>query len=329
MNDFQTLLPRPSRQKVVAWMLSLIAVVVAVSDAAAQGVPRLPGLRPSSDEQIPAGDRLVRARVAPRTIVVPAGQRVLAAVVLEIDPGWHVYWRNPGDSGVPPSLKWSLPAGVVAGPIRWPRPQVFQSPVETTIGYERQVGLVIPIEAAADAVPGRHRVELEASWMVCKDLCFMGRGTVAVELEVTPAPPAQREGSSVDADDDLPPADPELRRLVERIPRPLPPDSQITVRFEPTSAEEGTLILSGPSRFERIGFLPDAELGTELHGGLPLEVKASEGRFRLEVPVSLRPADVRGEAFTLAGVLVFGENREDPAFEVSVPVGKTSQQGPP
>ena len=51
------------------------------------------------------------------------GQSVWVALDLRIKPGWHTYWRTPGDSGLPTTIKWTLPDGVTAGDIQWPVPR--------------------------------------------------------------------------------------------------------------------------------------------------------------------------------------------------------------
>src|SRR5436305_15214723 len=63
-----------------------------------------------------------------------------------LEPGWHIYWTNPGDSGQPPSFKWQLPPGFNAGEIQWPRPERMQSSAELTdYGYHDEV--LLPVVA--------------------------------------------------------------------------------------------------------------------------------------------------------------------------------------
>src|SRR5215475_2130090 len=72
--------------------------------------------------------------VAARTAIVP-GEPLTVALRLSMQKGWHTYWRNPGDSGLPTTLDWKLPAGVVAGPIQWPAPQVLAQGPLVNYGY--------------------------------------------------------------------------------------------------------------------------------------------------------------------------------------------------
>src|SRR5262245_34862565 len=66
-----------------------------------------------------------------------------------MQPGWHVYWKNPGDSGTPPSVEWTVPAGWSAGEIEWPTPRrIFAGPF-VSFGYEGEIVLPVPVEPAA------------------------------------------------------------------------------------------------------------------------------------------------------------------------------------
>ena len=86
---------------------TLLAVVVAAARAA-----------PVRTEHVEA------ELIAERTAVVP-GQPLTGATRLSMDRGWHTYWRNPGDSGLPTTLAWNLPQGLSAGPIEWPAPRAL------------------------------------------------------------------------------------------------------------------------------------------------------------------------------------------------------------
>src|SRR5215467_4798783 len=75
------------------------------------------GLVPLSVHAAHTQARLVLAADAAR-----AGDTVMAGVHLKMDPGWHTYWRNSGQSGIPTSIDWELPKGITAGEIKWPVP---------------------------------------------------------------------------------------------------------------------------------------------------------------------------------------------------------------
>src|SRR5687768_14820577 len=90
--------------------------------------------------------------VAESTAAVP-GTPLTLGLLLEHDPHWHTYWRNPGDSGLPTELALSLPAGVAAAPIAWPHPQRFELSGIVNFGYGGRrllpVSITIPAGYAA------------------------------------------------------------------------------------------------------------------------------------------------------------------------------------
>jgi hypothetical protein len=110
------------------------------------------------------------------------GDEVLAGVELKMAPGWHTYWRNGGDAGIPTTVKWTLPPGVSAGEIHWPIPEKSVTPAGDTplytYGYEGTVVLLVPIKLAADLRPGPVQLSAEVGWMECKDTCnrYTARG---------------------------------------------------------------------------------------------------------------------------------------------------------
>ncbi|MGH9561837.1 MAG: protein-disulfide reductase DsbD domain-containing protein, partial [Terracidiphilus sp.] len=72
----------------------------------------------------------------------------------KLEPGWHVYWVNAGDSGEPPHIKWTLPAGITAGPLQFPAPQRLPLGPLMDFGYENEVVLPFRLELAKSVQPG-------------------------------------------------------------------------------------------------------------------------------------------------------------------------------
>src|SRR5438105_15915740 len=89
------------------------------------------------------------ARVELLAAPAASKQSLLLGIHFLFDPGWHIYWVNPGDSGQPPSVTWHLPAGFEAGEIDWPRPQrIVDSPQIVDYGYQDDVTLLVPLGAS-------------------------------------------------------------------------------------------------------------------------------------------------------------------------------------
>jgi thiol:disulfide interchange protein len=113
---------------------------------------------------------------------VSAGKPVWLGLVIEHAPHWHTYWKNPGDSGLPTSLTWQLPAGVAAGEIAWPTPQRLPIGPLVNYGYEGKLLLPVPAEVASDFQGESLNVKLSAQWLVCKDVCIPQQGEFALRV---------------------------------------------------------------------------------------------------------------------------------------------------
>ena len=118
---------------------------------------------------------------------VAAGKPIWLGLKIEHAPHWHTYWKNPGDSGLPTTLKWTLPAGISAGDIEWPTPGRLPIGPLMNYGYEGTVLLPVAL-SVADGVKGETvDVVLRADWLVCKDVCIPEGGDFALRLPVQAA----------------------------------------------------------------------------------------------------------------------------------------------
>ena len=83
--------------------------------------------------------------IVPDSASVP-GDANNVGLYFKLEPGWHVYWKNPGDAGEPPHIKWTLPQGVTAGPLQFPIPKRLPLGPLMDFGYEDEV--LFPIQLA-------------------------------------------------------------------------------------------------------------------------------------------------------------------------------------
>ena len=123
---------------------------------------------------------------------VSAGKPFTVGVRLTMEPHWHTYWLNPGDSGQPISVKWNLPEGFTASNLRFPVPMRFVQPGDIVgYGYEDEVMLLATITPPAKLPDsgGGAGVPLSANvrWLVCKDVCIPGKATVSLDLPIAAA----------------------------------------------------------------------------------------------------------------------------------------------
>jgi thiol:disulfide interchange protein/DsbC/DsbD-like thiol-disulfide interchange protein len=116
-----------------------------------------------------------KARVHARLLIDPAGSTadtVAAGVLFDLDPGWHIYWRNSGDTGLPTEIKWSMDAGH-AGPLRWPAPTGYDEAdgLFVTYGYSKQVLLASSLDVSQPSDAAR-TVEADIKVLVCETECI-------------------------------------------------------------------------------------------------------------------------------------------------------------
>ena len=82
------------------------------------------------------------------------GKTVWLGLQLTHQPDWHTYWRNPGDSGLPITVQWTLPAGITAGDIAWPLPKKIPIGNLANYGFDGTVLLPVPLTISQDFKPG-------------------------------------------------------------------------------------------------------------------------------------------------------------------------------
>jgi thiol:disulfide interchange protein DsbD len=116
--------------------------------------------------------------VAPKTFDLEAGATV--GIRFVPDPGWHLYWKNPGDSGAPPRFRLRA-EGARCGEVGWPYPVRMQYGTFVDFGYEGEV--VFPLDVKPEG-GGSARVEAKLEWAVCKEICIIGTGILALERPV-------------------------------------------------------------------------------------------------------------------------------------------------
>ena len=118
---------------------------------------------------------------------VAPGKTVWLGLLIEHQPHWHTYWKNPGDSGLPTRLEWQLPAGLQAGEIDWPRP--YRMPVGPLVNYGFEGRLLLPVPVTVTAAPLAASIDvgLRADWLVCKEVCIPESGEFKLKLPVQAA----------------------------------------------------------------------------------------------------------------------------------------------
>lgn len=131
---------------------------------------------------VTAEERRVRVALVCDAGSPEAGSDFALGVLFEPDPGWHIYWRNPGASGLATEVRFELAPGFEAGEVQWPAPVFFEQPGGLVgYGYDRPVVLAAIVRPPADA-PAQTTVTLAASWLACRDRCVFESAELTAEL---------------------------------------------------------------------------------------------------------------------------------------------------
>jgi DsbC/DsbD-like thiol-disulfide interchange protein/cytochrome c biogenesis protein CcdA len=114
----------------------------------------------------------------------PPGGEVELAIHMRTKPGWHGYWLNPGDAGLPMDVEWQLPPGFAAGPLRYPVPTRLTVAGLMNYVYERDYAVLTRLKIPADA-KGTIPVRAQARWLACTDkICVPEQGELSLNLPV-------------------------------------------------------------------------------------------------------------------------------------------------
>ena len=129
-----------------------------------------------------ASSPIAQLRLVGESRTYVPGSTLRAAVVLDLPAGWHVYWTNPGDSGVPPRVRWKLPRGWTASEPAHPTPKAHRDSEFVSYVHEGKVLLPVRLQAPRGA-RGTARIVAEADWLVCKEGCVPESGVATLTLE--------------------------------------------------------------------------------------------------------------------------------------------------
>jgi thiol:disulfide interchange protein len=144
----------------------------------------------------PLASDLVKPTLHGESATVAPGGTLWTDLHLAIAPGWHIYWKNPGDSGLPTEIDWALPPGFSAGAIEWPVPERFSLGPIANYGYAGGADLVVPLTApaglAADAKP---HLAATVKYLVCSEICIPGEAQVALDPTVGSGAPDPGEAA--------------------------------------------------------------------------------------------------------------------------------------
>lgn len=125
-------------------------------------------------------------RLAAEHMSAAPGEKITVALMQTLKEGWHVYWQNPGDSGLPLRLDWDMPNGFQAGPIAYPLPERLAFGELVTFGHEGAPAFLADLTVPADARPGTTaKLAVDANWLICADICVPEKAELTLTLPIT------------------------------------------------------------------------------------------------------------------------------------------------
>jgi DsbC/DsbD-like thiol-disulfide interchange protein len=209
-----------------------------------------------------------------------------------LDPGWHIYWQNAGDSGEPPKVQWLLPPGFKAGEILWPAPKRLGSGSVIDYGYEGTVLLMAPIHSPAKStaapVPD---ISADVKYVVCSEICIPGKAHLALSLPTS---------------DDLAARKTLFARTRAELPKAMPPDWRANATSDNNNF---TLLVHGASRERSATFYPLTP--GQIENSAPQKFESIADGFRL----TLKKSDqFVAPARWLKGLLILGDGN---SYEVA------------
>jgi thiol:disulfide interchange protein len=229
-----------------------------------------------------------------------------AGLYFKLEPGWHVYWKNPGDAGEPPKIKWTTPQSVQPGPLQFPVPKRLPLGPLMDFGYEDEVVFPLDVQVkpgAAGASFGAYSsptadLTANVSWLVCRGSCIPEKAVLNLSR------PIGQGSESAQPDQQI------WARLANRLPQA--PPANLKIGFVPTNAGFRLTVITGQKETEASFFPskpdiisnPAPQPATPTATGLTLDLKKDE-------TLTANPKD-------LTGLLLLSGNR---AYELVVPSG--------
>lgn len=210
------------------------------------------------------------------------GRDAMLGLSFKLDPGWHVYWSNAGDSGDPPDVKWQFPAGITAAPMEFPAPKRLPLGPLMDFGYENAVLFPIPLQVAGSVATGTPaKLVGDVRWLVCREVCIPGKATLTLSL---PLAGAAAPNPAIAA---------AFQNAIDALPKPLPSGDSVQVKADRTNFY---ITVETGSREATAEFFPldqtqvanaAPQVVTPLADGVQLAIRKDEN-------LSADPAQLRG-----------------------------------
>lgn len=252
-----------------------------------------------------ASHHLTLELVSEKTTIAP-GSEFTVALHFTLQPGWHVYWINPGDSGEPPRVEWNLPAGFTAEPLQWPAPRRITDYQVVDYGYEDELVLLTRMRAPPNAA-GSAGLKANVRWAVCREVCIADRAQLSLKLPIT----GQSQTGAA-------------RALFERTRAKIPVSAPRGWKVRAAETKD-SFVLTVDGGAVRLPLQPGVEPvffpleKQQIENAAPQKVKRSGNTLRL---ILKKAENMAKPPATLKGVITFAPGR---AFVINAPVTRRAE----
>lgn len=171
--------------------------------------------------------------IAEHTGLAPGASEWIG-VRFELEPGWHIYWTNPGDSGEPPKITWHLPNGIQAGDLQFPAPQRIPDHGMMDFGYQGNVVLLSKLTVPSNLASNQLEITADVRYLVCREVCVPGKEHLAMPFIV-----GKEAKASTDAE--------LIRKTIERLPQSLPASVHVSA-----TQRQGAFVINIASRSPKL-----------------------------------------------------------------------------
>ncbi len=240
----------------------------------------------------------------------------------KLEPGWHIYWKNPGDAGEPPHVKWTMPEGVSAGPLQFPAPRRLPLGPLMDYGYEDEVIYPAEISVAKSTKAGHAVIHAKVDWLVCRATCIPEKADLELQLLVLNSPLDDGNTGPIASLFSI-----KTAKNLPEIPKEMPKTDR--VKFQATSAGFILTVTTGKREIEALFFPADPDIidnpapqtVTPTAKGLILDLKK-------DANLTTAPAQLRG-VIELSGGRAFDIVAQAGPAIVGAPVASAPQQAAP
>lgn len=273
-------------------------MIIAAMAAFMHRGPAAAQVKPAPPSPQRTGSDLVRVTLAADIGSISPGSRFHLALIFDIEPHWHIYWRNSGASGLPTEVQITAPDGFTVGKPLYPRPVPFRDEAGTSYGHEGRAVIFVPMTAPAALAGSEVTFEADVRWMVCKGICLLGSAMPSLTLQAgsEPSLPAAR-------------LQPVLEAHKARIPKPLREQAGARITYAASSL---TLIVPAEGRTSA-AFFPYDDPGVE-YGAATIVGGGSES-FQIAIKIGWSEQNALGRPFALGGVVALGTGADEPSFD--------------